>query len=591
MKFLAGLAALASVAAAAPSAPTPLDVKLEMTGNSQVKATITNTGKNNLRVFKTGTILDKSAIQKVQITGQGQDVTFHGIRQRISTRNIKDEAFQSIPAGKSVSVTFDVGHVHDLSAGGKFNLLANGALQFANEGDNKLIGSVPFHSNKLEATVDGAQAASILGAFGQNLKRTQLQSDCTGDKLSVTQTALQNCAQLASAAAEAAKSGDASKVEEYFKSSDSQVRDEVADVLTKVAGECGSTDGGVSKYYCTDVQNGCEPQVLAYTVPSQSFQAYCDLYFTDLPDLASSCHQQDKATTNLHETTHLSQIKGTDDLGYGYDNAMKLSTQDALNNADTYALFANAINLKHGRELGLIMSSLPNFCFPVTVLHSTRIKLVPFSAETHAPKFHELTKDDAALYRHVNNGPYSSLQQFLDEFVQPLSNENEYMLTYAIIDKTRPASPEGPDPDGQLVGIISYVDADDESFSTEIGFVFVAREFQGRGIGTEAAALMVTRALDSEEDGGLGLCRVEWHCSTMNAASIRTARKLSFEEIGTVEYERILPDAEARGKIGNGRLPGPPRSRPGDQWRDLVMLSISWCAWRDEVKHSVSQLL
>ena len=365
MKFLAGLAALASVAAAAPSAPTPLDVQLEMTGNSQVKATITNHGKNNLRIFKTGTILDKSAIQKVQITGEGKvplktptlsamtnndpvgkDVSFHGIRQRISTRNIKDEAFQSIAAGQSISVTFDVAHVHDLSAGGKYNLLAHGALEFANEGDNKLIGSVPFHSNKLEATVDGAKAASVLGAFAQNVKRTQLQSDCTGDKLSVTQTALKNCAQLASAAAEAAKSGDAAKVEEYFKSSDSQVRDTVADVLTKVAGECGSTDGGVSKYYCTDVQNGCEPQVLAYTVPSQSFQAYCDLYFSDLPDLASSCHQQDKATTNLHETTHLSQIKGTDDLGYGYDNAMKLSTQDALNNADTYALFANAINLK-----------------------------------------------------------------------------------------------------------------------------------------------------------------------------------------------------------------------------------------------------
>ncbi|OAQ93950.1 metallo-endopeptidase [Purpureocillium lilacinum] len=346
MKFLAGLAALASVAAAAPSAPTPLDVQLEMTGNSQVKATITNHGKNNLRIFKTGTILDKSAIQKVQITGEGKDVSFHGIRQRISTRNIKDEAFQNIAAGQSISVTFDVGHVHDLSAGGKYNLLAHGALEFANEGDNKLIGSVPFHSNKLEATVDGARAASVLGAFAQNVKRTQLQSDCTGDRLSVTQTALKNCAQLASAAAEAAKSGDAAKVEEYFKSSDSQVRDTVADVLTKVAGECGSTDGGVSKYYCTDVQNGCEPQVLAYTVPSQSFQAYCDLYFSDLPDLASSCHQQDKATTNLHETTHLSQIKGTDDLGYGYDNAMKLSTQDALNNADTYALFANAINLK-----------------------------------------------------------------------------------------------------------------------------------------------------------------------------------------------------------------------------------------------------
>ncbi|UNI19359.1 Deuterolysin [Purpureocillium takamizusanense] len=346
MKFLAGLAALVSVAAAAPSAPTPLDVKLEMTGNTLVKATITNHGKNNLRIFKAGTILDKSAIKKVQITGEGKGVAFHGMRQRISTRNIKDGAFESIPASQSISVTFDVGHVHDLSAGGKYNLLARGILQFAHEGDNKLVGSVPFHSNELEAIVDGAKAASVLDAFVQKkAKRAELQSDCTGDRLAVTQLALENCVQLAEAAAEVARSGDAGKVEEYFKSSDDEVRDIVADVFTKVADECGSTDSGVSQYYCTDVDDGCSEGILAYTVTSgdRSYQAYCDLYFDTLVDLSSTCHDQDKATTTLHETTHVSRVKGTDDLGYGYDTIMQLSTEDALNNADTYTLFANAI--------------------------------------------------------------------------------------------------------------------------------------------------------------------------------------------------------------------------------------------------------
>ncbi|KAK2592334.1 hypothetical protein QQS21_009953 [Conoideocrella luteorostrata] len=342
MKFLAGLAALVSLAAAAPQAPTPLDVKLEMTGNSAVKATITNNGKNNLKIFRTGTILDSSAVQKTRITGaDGNEVQFQGIRQRITTKNLGDDAFEHIPAGKSIEVVFNVGEVHDLSAGGNFDILSTGVMQFAADKDNTLIGSVPYASNKLNTVVNGSEAASIMKTF-RVTKRVSVQSDCTGQKLSVTRAALSNCAKLAKAAQSAAQSNDA-KVKEYFKDSSSSTKNKVAQVLGKVATECGSTSGGVSKYYCTDVDNGCSSGVLAYTVPSQSFQAYCDLYFEDLPGLTSRCHAQDQATTNLHEVTHLRQIAGTGDLGYGYQNAMRLNNKQALNNADTYALFANAI--------------------------------------------------------------------------------------------------------------------------------------------------------------------------------------------------------------------------------------------------------
>lgn len=263
------------------------------------------------------------------------------MRQRITTKGLGDAAFEHIPAGKSIEVTFNVGEVHDLSTGGKFDIHSAGVMQFAGENDNTLIGSVPYHSNSINTLINGSEAASILKTFRAN-KRTNVQSDCTGQKLSVTQAALSNCAKLATAAQSAAQSND-DKVKEYFKDSSDATKSTVAEVLGKVAEECGSTSGGASKYYCTDVDNGCQQGVLAYTVPSESFQAYCDLYFQDLPDLTSQCHAQDQATTNLHETTHLREIKGTDDLGYGYANAMKLNTQDALNNADTYALFANAI--------------------------------------------------------------------------------------------------------------------------------------------------------------------------------------------------------------------------------------------------------
>lgn len=79
MKFFAPLA-LASLAAAAPSAmqqraPSALDVELQMDGNSKVKATITNNGKNNLKILKTGTFLDTAAVEKAKVTSGGKFIT------------------------------------------------------------------------------------------------------------------------------------------------------------------------------------------------------------------------------------------------------------------------------------------------------------------------------------------------------------------------------------------------------------------------------------------------------------------------------------------------------------------------------------
>ncbi len=237
-------------------------------------------------------------------------------------------------------MTFNVAETHDLSQGGEFNIATKGALKYALEHDNKLIGSVSSPSTSITASIDGPAAAAA--NEGQKMRRTTFQSDCTGSKGQAVSNAANNCVSLAQQASQVASSGAASKMEEFFKSSSQQVRSQVANVLDRVAAECPN-NGGYSQTYCSDVGGYCGGNVLAYTVPSQSYIVYCDLYFNDLPPLTSACHQQDQATTNLHETTHLSEVAGTQDLGYGYDNIRQLSTQDSLNNADSYAVFANSI--------------------------------------------------------------------------------------------------------------------------------------------------------------------------------------------------------------------------------------------------------
>ncbi|KAI9151600.1 Neutral protease [Paramyrothecium foliicola] len=342
MKFLAGLT-LATLAAAAPGkAPTPLDVKLEVVGNSEVKATVTNVGKNNLKVLKTGSFLDNAAVEKARVTVDSKPLEFDGLRLRLAVDSLTNEAFQVIPAGESVEVTFDIAEVYDLAAGGKVNVVASGALSFAEANSNTLIGSVGYESNAVEAEVNGEEAAAVRVAWHQ--KRTAVQSDCTGTAGTAVRSAISSCATLARAAQTAASSGAAAKVTEYFKSATTSVRNTVSTVFSRVASECSSTTGGNSRLYCTDVYNACSSGVIAYTVPSLSIQGYCGIFFNSLPALSRTCHAQDRATTIIHEMTHLTQVKGTSDYsGYGYNYIRSLTAAQNLNHADTYTLFAQAI--------------------------------------------------------------------------------------------------------------------------------------------------------------------------------------------------------------------------------------------------------
>lgn len=270
-----------------------------------------------------------------------EKVAFDGIRVRVQTTDLAEESFQTIAAGETVEVEWDPAQVHDLSAGGSFDFVAAGSFLTAALDSTEITGSVIYNSNKLASAVEGAAAAKVRREFHENAKRSAVQSDCTGAKRTSTINALSSCRALAAQASTAAVSGSASKFSEYFKTTATATRSSVASTFAKIASECGSSTSGVSDTYCTDVYSSCKTNVLAYTLPSGSYIVNCNLYFTALTALSSTCHAQDQATTTLHEVTHLSQIKGTDDLGYGYSAATSLSSSQALNNADSYALFAN----------------------------------------------------------------------------------------------------------------------------------------------------------------------------------------------------------------------------------------------------------
>lgn len=265
MKFAAAAAALATMASAATipvgKPITPLDVKIEMVGNTGVKASITNTGSEDLKVFKTGSFLDKRPTEKVKVTQNNSKVAFNGLRLRVRPTGLTESAFQLIPAGKTVVSEFDVAELHDLSAGGAFDLVSEGALQYAKAGSTKITGFAHYSTSLISTTVDGLKASQVFKAFHANFKRQEIQSDCTGSQQSATEDGINACASLAAEAASVAGSDD-DRLVEYFKNSDEETRSYVVDVFNAVADECGSTTSG-APYYCSDVYDACSDGVIA----------------------------------------------------------------------------------------------------------------------------------------------------------------------------------------------------------------------------------------------------------------------------------------------------------------------------------------
>ncbi|KAB8078842.1 neutral protease 2 [Aspergillus leporis] len=340
--------ALASTAVAAPvaenSSPS-LEVKLTQIDNTRVKAVVKNTGNEAVSFVHLNFFKDAGPVKKVSVYRGKNEVQFEGIQRRLRTNGITKEAITSLGAGETLEDEFDIATTSDLASGGPVSISSKGFVPIVVDG--KVTGYIPYKSNDLSVDVDGIKAAKVNKALSQLTRRTKV-TDCQGDAKSALTTALTNAAKLATQAADAAESGDASKFEEYFKTTDKGTRSAVASRLRAVAKEAGSTTDGSTTYHCSDPYGYCEPNVLAYTLPSKNEIANCDIYYSELPPLAQKCHAQDQATTTLHEFTHAPGVQspGTDDLGYGYEAATQLSTQDALNNADSYALYANAIELK-----------------------------------------------------------------------------------------------------------------------------------------------------------------------------------------------------------------------------------------------------
>ncbi|KAI5364798.1 putative peptidase M35, deuterolysin, metallopeptidase, catalytic domain superfamily [Septoria linicola] len=349
MKFiLSSAAALVATAAAGPldRRASPLQATLTQVDNTLVRVALTNTGSTSYNLLAGGSVLDDAPVDKLYVTGGNATAEFIGITKRLALQNLEPEAFVTLGAGETIEKEIQAAQLYDFPASGVYEIFSDGIFPYAEVGSTELSGNaLIFQSNKLSIEVDSEAAAAT--ATGVHLdKRTIVQSDCTGTRLTAVTNGLRNCASQANAAASQAASGSATRFQEFFRTTAASNRNSAAARFRAVAADCASSTSGRSRTYCTDPYGFCTSGVLAYAVPRDNNINYCPAFYS-LPAVTGRCNAQDQAGTVLHEETHVPNVysPSTVDHAYGYAASTRLSAAQALLNADTYTLFANAVAL------------------------------------------------------------------------------------------------------------------------------------------------------------------------------------------------------------------------------------------------------
>lgn len=230
-----------------------------------------------------------------------------------------------------------------------------------------------------------------------------------------------------------------------------------------------------------------------------------------------------------------------------------------------------------------------NFCFPVRELSNERVKMTPFEASIHSSLFFSATSAHPELWAHMPTGPFQTVQDFDTNFLEAVVHRDLGMVLFAIIDKTKP--PSAADGEGELAGMMSYTGSSSVNLSTEIGYIIILPSYQRTHVNSNAVGLLLQYALEVPSQGGLGLRRVQWQCSSMNAPSIRAAERLGFKKEGIMKWHRVYRGGKERGKVHNGRELPQGDLEEQDYGRDTVILGYCWDDWEQGGREKIQSIM
>ncbi|KAL2822649.1 Deuterolysin metalloprotease family-domain-containing protein [Aspergillus granulosus] len=324
---------LAQAASQDDTPATLFDVTLESLENTTVKAEITNVGTEGFRLVQRGGILDHVPTKKVIVKGGDTDPIFTGVRVEYILSHLTAEGFVTISPNQTISSIFDVADLYALTPGQEYTAVADGALEYTT-----LTNKTKFHNiDYLSNTITFTAPADV-----KNRLEDRSTLVCSDEYNQVVQEAIARAAEMATAAAADARAGSA-LFEKFFKSTSESDREEVAGRLEAIATEATTT--GQLTYYCEPQDmDYCAANVAAMMYPSLDRVVNCPGYYSSTK-VSNYCGYLDQAGITLHEYAHAESLypPGTEDIVYGYEGVLSLSTERAKNNADSFAYYASCM--------------------------------------------------------------------------------------------------------------------------------------------------------------------------------------------------------------------------------------------------------
>ena len=240
----------------------------------------------------------------------------------------------------------------------------------------------------------------------------------------------------------------------------------------------------------------------------------------------------------------------------------------------------------------------PTFPLPASTLHGTYCALRPLS-RAHIPGLYKAIggKQNAWLWKYMLSGPYFRYEEFEhdisidadawdwnggggdggeDRGVQRAGAEKVFwtIMLKSATDTSAPNSNADADanantdvkskPDETLIpaGVLALHRIQPPHQSLEIGYVVFSPLIQRQPAATESIYLISHFAFEQ-----LGYWRVEWKCNALNLASRRAAKRLGFNEEGTMRGHMVVKGRRRDTSwfaVGRGQWDGEYREEEGE---------------------------
>ncbi|RDX48537.1 Metalloprotease [Lentinus brumalis] len=341
------LAVSAALSLATPAKRAPA-LEVSVTAPSQVHsiddikitAAVTNTGSEDVKVLKFGTILDNHyPTRSFTVSKDGLVANFTGIKLHIDLEALDDSAYVIIPAGETVVVEHEVAPLYN------FEELGTGAFEFEPVTDFQVVeADAKPNAYKVSAGKVKVNVKNDVAKREKKAREKRARVSCSNSsESSFISSSYSEAKSLASVVANyISTNGADSLFKSYFGSSSTST---VRNVFSAVASENSSS----RTLSCTDPYGVCDGNVIAYTVTSTTNIYFCSIFYNEVTT-SRLCSGTTVASRNirggtvLHELTHA--LSGTNDVGYGcsYDQSLAASSpSQARSNADNYNCFATQV--------------------------------------------------------------------------------------------------------------------------------------------------------------------------------------------------------------------------------------------------------